>query len=915
MKLRSPSRANERRTYAVSYHGEIEGDGSGAGVIDAVLPVGTTNAGGYWIDDEDMENGTITILLVENFSGSVGNDLDIDDNGAFDSTPWTRIVDDVATTDGGGSDRTYSATVLAAFFDGNPFGAGGASRIPNGTDTDTTADWVRNDFDGFGFPGFPGSPAVGEAENTPDAVNAVISVETDPVGVCGDAATFIHDIQGAGLASGDVGNIREIEGVVVGDFQGSAGLNGFNVQEEDSDIDGDALTSEGIFVFDSANAVPLALGDVVRVRGTVTEFFTLTEINNVQAVIDCNATGTASASTVTLPVADIDDFEPTEGMAVDFPQTLFASGNFNQGRFGEVDLSVGGAQDNPTNVAAPGAAANAVRDLNNRSRIQLDDGSNVQNPLPLPPYIGAGGTLRTGDSVAGVTGVLGFSFGLYELHPTTAVTFTRVNTRTVPPAVGGSLTVSAYNVLNYFTTLDGSGAICGPSGNLSCRGADNAFEFGQQKAKLVDAISQLDGDVVGIMEIENFPGDGPTADLVAGLNAATAPGTYDFIATGAIGTDAIRVAVLYQPAAVTPIGAFAVLDSSVDPAFIDTRNRPVLAQSFVENATGAVFTVAVNHLKSKGSPCDGDVIPDPDIGDGQGNCNLARTTAAQAEVDWLATDPTGSGSSDFLITGDLNAYAQEDPVTTIEGAGYTDLIESFVGTGYSAGAYSFNFFSESGYLDHGLSSASLTPQVTGAAFWHVNADEPRALDYNDFNQPLLFNPDEFRSSDHDPVLVGLDLDTPLEELGGIIAELQGIVDDNQVLCDGGNSVACDVVDKVEDVLAKAQSGFDKLDSGDNLGALGELEGAAGDLEAALGIDPALDPVLIDLMDRIAAVARLLANVVLNQAIGCDPGNSDVSDAQQALDDGDVLRSAQAFKDAISQYKDAKAKAEGVVANC
>jgi predicted extracellular nuclease len=744
---------------------EIEGDSS-TGRIDRIFPVGTTDGGGFWttsVGSLSIENGSITLLLVEGFVGSVGNDIDADNDGVVDSAPWSRIVDEIAVFDGGSGDLTYSSVVLGPNFDGlSSFSPGGASRIPNGADTDTIGDWVRNDFNLFGIPGFAGSPELGEAENTPGAVNMAITVETDPIGVCGDPATFIHDIQGAGLASVDVGNIREIEGVVVGDFQGSAALNGFFVQEEDAEADADPLTSEGIFVFDPVNAVALDTGDVVRVRGAVAEFSGLTQINNVAAVIYCNIADTASATTLTLPVAAVTDFEATEGMAINFTQTLFASGNFNQGRFGEVDLSVGGALDNPTNVAAPGAAANAVRDLNNRSRIQLDDGSNIQNPLPLPPYIGFGGTLRTGDSVAVVMGVLSESFGSYEVHPTTAVNFTRVNSRTAPPNVGGSLTVSAYNVLNYFTTLDNAGAICGPDANQGCRGADNAFEFGQQKVKLVSAISKVDADVVGIMEIENAAGDGPTADLVSGINAATAAGTYDYVATGAIGTDAIRVALLYKPAVVTPLGAFAVLDSSVNPLFNDTRNRPVLAQSFVENATGAVFTVAVNHLKSKGSSCAD--IGDPNIGDEQGNCNLTRTAAAQAEVDWLATDPTGSGSGNFLITGDLNAYAQEDPVTTIEGAGYTDLIESFVGSGFSAGAYSFNFFSESGYLDHGLASASLTPQVAGAAFWHVNADEPRALDYNNFNQPELFNPDEFRSSDHDPVIIGLALNATVSNI-------------------------------------------------------------------------------------------------------------------------------------------------------
>jgi predicted extracellular nuclease len=733
---------------------EIEGESSNWGVIDAVLPVGTTSGSGYWTDSEDMENGTLTILLVENFSGSAGTDLDTDNDGTLDSTPWTRLVDDVAVNDGGGADLTYSSTVLGPFFDGNPFGPGGASRIPNGTDTDTAADWVRNDFDGFGFPGFPGSPALGEAENTPGAVNVVITVLTDPVGVCGDPATLIHDIQGAGLASGDVGNIREIEGVVVGDFQGSNGLNGFNVQEETDQVDGNPSTSEGIFVFDPANATPLDVGDVVRVRGTVTEFFDLTQINNVVTVLDCESTGTASPATVNLPVASIDDFEPFEGMAVNLPQTLYASGNFTQARFGEVDLSVGGALDNPTNVVAPGAPAIALQDLNNRSRIQLDDGSSVQNPLPLPPYLGVNNTLRTGDTVAGVMAVMGYSFGLYELHPTAPVDFTRVNPRSGPPEVGGTLQVAAYNVLNYFTTIDNAGPICGPLANQGCRGADTPAELTRQRDKLVTAISTLDADVVGLMEIENHAGDVPTADLVAGINAAGI-GTYDFIATGAIGSDAIRLAMLYQPDAVTPVGGFEVLDSSDIPAFDDTLNRPMLVQTFVENASGHVFTVAVNHLKSKGSNCNG--IGDPDTGDGQGNCNLTRTAAAQAIVDFLATDPTGSGDEDFLIVGDLNAYAKEDPISTIKAGGYTDLIETLVGTGLADGAYSFNFFSQSGYLDHALASAPIASQVTGAAFWHTNSDEPSGLDYNNFNQPGLYSADEYRASDHDPVVVGLDL--------------------------------------------------------------------------------------------------------------------------------------------------------------
>jgi hypothetical protein len=202
----------------------------------------------------------------------------------------------------------------------------------------------------------------------------------------------------------------------------------------------------------------------------------------------------------------------------------------------------------------------------------------------------------------------------------------------------------------------------------------------------------------------------------------------------------------------------------VDPRFVDTKSRPALAQTFEEVGTGARFTVAVNHLKSKGSDCLD--LGDADAGDGQGNCNRTRTLAAQALVDWLATDPTGSGDRDVLILGDLNSYAKEDPIdAVIAGADdalgsaddYTNLIARFQGT-Y---AYSYVFDGQAGYLDHGLASATLNGQVTGAADWHINADEPDILDYDTSFKPpaqdALYEPNAFRSSDHDALVVGLDL--------------------------------------------------------------------------------------------------------------------------------------------------------------
>jgi hypothetical protein len=177
-----------------------------------------------------------------------------------------------------------------------------------------------------------------------------------------------------------------------------------------------------------------------------------------------------------------------------------------------------------------------------------------------------------------------------------------------------------------------------------------------------------------------------------------------------------------------------------------------------------VLTVAVNHLKSKGSNCD--AVGDPDTGDGSGNCNLTRLAAAEALVDWLATDPTGSGDPDFLIIGDLNSYDKEAPIDAIlagsdDAAGtsddYTDLSAAFNGEL----AYSYVFDGQLGYLDYAIGSASLTAQVTGVTEWHINADESDLLDYNtDFKLPAqqaIYEPNAFRSSDHDPIVVGLDL--------------------------------------------------------------------------------------------------------------------------------------------------------------
>lgn len=731
---------------------QIEGDAPVLGVVDSAISFPAPDASGRSLASlpaNSLENGTISLLLVNGTIPAIGTDLDADDDGVIDPAAGLTVLDAVATSDGGAGDRTYGGVTLVAGYDGLAFTPGGASRVPDGTDTDTTADWVRNDFDLAGIPNFAGTLVAGEALNTPGAVNAVF---VDPGPGPGDPdcdaeAVTIGSVQGAGATSPVVGQTVRVEGVVVGDFQAAGGLTGYYLQDVG---DNDPATSDGIFVYAPGTAVDVSVGDVVNVAGAVSEFAsaggTLTEIT--AGGVEVCETGAALPIpvAVTLP-ADEATRESLESMYVTFPQSLAVLEYFEYGRFGSIEVGVD-RQMTPTAVFDPGSAeATALAAQNALERITLDDGRSVQNPDPLIHPDGAEFTLvnafRGGDLLTNITGVLDYHFGTWSIQPTEAAEYTVGNPRPGVPEVGGEVTVASFNVLNYFTTLGD-------------RGANTAQEFDRQQAKIVSAIAEIDADLVGLIEIEN--NGTAVAALVKALNTAVGADAYAYIPTRVIGTDVITTALIYQPARVQPQGDHAVLTSATDPRFRD-NNRPALAQTFTQVGGSEPVTVVVNHFKSKGSDCN--ALGDPDLGDGAGNCNVTRTLAAQALADWLASDPTKQGAGRELIIGDLNSYDKEDPIDTLRVAGYTDAVLQYQGEN----AYSYVFDGQLGYLDYALAGTDLAQDVTGAAHWQINADEPPLLDYNtEFKSAdqvtELFAPDPYRSSDHDPVVVGLDLTLP-----------------------------------------------------------------------------------------------------------------------------------------------------------
>jgi predicted extracellular nuclease len=590
--------------------------------------------------------------------------------------------------------------------------------------------------------------------------------------------TAIPAIQGNGARSPMEGQAVTTSGVVTRLMS-----NGFYLQDPIGD--GDPATSDGIFVFTSSPP-SVAVGQKIRLSGTVTEFNTgaagnadtlarpVTQLSNPTGI---TVLGTGFAITpvevdlATLPAGGLEAFE---GMVVTLRGPLMAQQNYFLGRFGQVTLAAGGRVYTPTQLLRPGVDALALQADNARRSILLDDGSSAQNPNPAP-YIGADNTLRAGDTVASITGVIDYGlatssntdFGLYKIHPleVAGVNFARTHPRVATPQVsGGNVRIASANVLNFFTSFTDGTAVtgspgCSLGGNTSssnCRGADNLTEFNRQLAKTVAALSSLDADVVGLMEIQNN-GNTTVNYLVAQLNAALGAGTYASVPLPAQGTgaDAIRVAMIYKPGKLMLNG---VTIADADPI----NSRPPLAQGF-SLPNGERFAVVVNHLKSKGScPTAGDTDAAGNTDDGLQGCGNARRVAqAQQLRAFLPAVQSAAGTDRVVLLGDFNAYAKEDPIDTLTRDGsIVDVVSQFDPLDYS-----YVFDGAAGRLDHGLTTATLAPKVVYATSWHINADEPSFIDYNtEFKLPFaasgspdLYSRTPYRSSDHDPMVMGLNL--------------------------------------------------------------------------------------------------------------------------------------------------------------
>lgn len=656
---------------------------------------------------------------------------------------------------------------------GNLSAIGGSTSqafFDNGTNGDATAgdnifSYATTVSSGTGAVSIP--VTVADAESRSSATSIGLSISS-PTGI-----TFIHSIQTP--TNTPLSGSYKVEGIVTGVF---SGLGGFTVQEEAADYDADPLTSEGIFVESTAS---VQVGQKVQVQGTISNEFNLTRFDSGATV-----TVQAGGATFPLPAAMVPVFpfaagsthylERFEGMRVSFPGRLYVTDHYNLERYGELLLSPLTQIFQPTEVVDPNnatasgvsssgtsnvAAVTARQSLNDRYRVMLDNGNNIENGSPIPflrtSAIGGGKTLRLGDYTQDLAGVLFFDFSEWRVQVPggpASVTFSEGNARpATAPLVGGNVKVAGSNVLNYFTTLNS-------------RGANTTTEFNRQKAKIVAGLKGINAAVVALSELQNNGTGSNSAvyDLVksaTGLNTAmTQSGlpTYEIVTTPStpFGSDEIQCGFIYQPSLVTPVVSGLPNASSTgavtDNAAFSTYSRPPLAQLFSVNATGGKFWVIANHFKSKGA---GDATgADLDQGDGQSAYNFRRKNQATALINFI-NNTLSPIDPDVLVIGDLNAYGEEDPIDLFRAAGLIDLVTAFSPT---AQPYSYLFDGQIGRLDHGLATPSLAAQVTGAVEWHVNADEPRAIDYDlTYKTDDQFVANLYRYADHDPIIVGLDI--------------------------------------------------------------------------------------------------------------------------------------------------------------
>ena len=425
---------------------------------------------------------------------------------------------------------------------------------------------------------------------------------------------------------------------------------------------------------------------------------------------------TAAAAPDTIHVSDpatwsAEELRPYIGRTVVFDCPIVVCSNASY------DLTVSTRRlFTPVNQGAPRSAQyNSVASLNNTGSVSLS---------------GVSGYHRCGEKI-------------YHLHARVSSTREiswvsgewRGNTRKeledgIPDLGDYDLLVCGFNIENYFVDHLGK----------SYLGANSYSEHQKQRAKVSKALIQINADLYGLAELED--GTGALQEITGDLNAALPERRYAYIA-GSRQSASQMSGIVYDTEVLEPIGTI-----QEDDIGVVNRKKMICMR---EKATGEKFIYSINHFKAKVGTGSG---ADANQNDGQGAFNATRVKEAQAVLDRYRSYSSNRAikEKDILIMGDLNAYAKEDPIRRFTDYGMIDLHRAF----HADSSYSYQYAGLAGYLDHAISNTTMFPQITGMSGYHINSDERDSYNYQQSSDNSMF-----RCSDHDPVLVGLKLDSTL----------------------------------------------------------------------------------------------------------------------------------------------------------
>ena len=508
----------------------------------------------------------------------------------------------------------------------------------------------------------------------------------------------------------------QTHGIVSGIFQGENQIGGFFIQDK-----------KGIFI--KSSSLSVNIGDSINVIGTLQNSNNRAQINDVSSLHIVSSNNKVSITKVVFPT-DFNSYEQYEGMLLEFDQTLTVTNNYNLFKYGELTLSSARLYT-PTYVALPlSNEYNEVITNNYTDRITLDDASSETYPSNNI-FLDKNGTRRIGSHINNLHGIIDQIGSDYYIYSPDTVKFYGNERTTTHENIGNySIKVCFTNLEMFKTSYWGDGY-----------GANNETEFNKQRTKVLAALNAIDADIYALCEIQQ--GSVALQNLVNGLNALRGENIYSFINEGDKTTSYVKSAFIYKNTTVK-----SYLNLITNNNFSSTWNRKK-AQGFIEKSSNQKFIVCVNHYKAKsGCPADGD---NADQNDGQGCYNAMRTSEAKSSLEFITYMKNYVEDNDVLFVGDLNSYRKEDPIITLINGGLIDEQARFHGDS----AYSYVYQGTSGYLDYALASQSMNNQITGVTAWHVNTDEPSSLQYSsNYYQPNLY-----RYSDHDPLIVGLSLVT------------------------------------------------------------------------------------------------------------------------------------------------------------